>query len=154
MSTLQISRANAQKAFDQADKKGKGLLSDLFGADVFNKKITDRVKSFEDACQVLGMNPSCLFHGGETKDEEAYIKLKTIARALNEGWTPDWTDSNEAKYWPYFDSYKSGVGFSYDACVYWYATTAVGSRLCYKSSELAKYAGTQFLSIYNDFLTL
>lgn len=29
-----------------------------------------------------------------------------------------------------------------------------GSRLCYKSRELAEYAATQFADIYNDFLTI
>lgn len=152
--TLKISRENAMKAFAQANGNNKQMLSNLFGAEVFSQKITDRVKTFEDACQVLGMHPKAPFTGGESKDEAAYIKLKTIARALNEGWTPDWTDSNQAKYWPYFDSYKPGVGFSCYDYVCWSTITYVGSRLCYKSAELAKYAGTQFLSIYNDFLTL
>ena len=57
------------------------------------KDITKRVKTYADACAVLGiepMNETVLAKLGFTKDEIAYRKLKTIAEALNEGWRPDW----------------------------------------------------------------
>lgn len=69
------------------------------------KDITKRVKTYADACAVLGiepMNETVLAKLGFTKDEIAYRKLKTIAEALNEGWRPDWANSNEYKYWPWF----------------------------------------------------
>lgn len=69
------------------------------------KDITKRVKTYADACAVLGiepMNETVLAKLGFTKDEIAYRKLKTIAEALNEGWRPDWANSNENKYWPWF----------------------------------------------------
>lgn len=53
------------------------------------KDITKRVKTYADACAVLGiepMNETVLAKLGFTKDEIAYRKLKTIAEALNEGW--------------------------------------------------------------------
>lgn len=56
------------------------------------KDITKRVKTYADACAVLGiepMNETVLAKLGFTKDEIAYRKLKTIAEALNEGWRPD-----------------------------------------------------------------
>ncbi|WP_166964664.1 hypothetical protein [Yeosuana marina] len=88
-------------------------------------------------------------------DEVAYRKLKLIAQALNEGWTPDWTDSNEYKYYPWFEmGSASGVGFSYDGYDHWYSISCVGSRLCFKSRELAEYAGKQFEDIYKEFLTI
>lgn len=69
------------------------------------KDITKRVKTYADACAVLGiepMNETVLAKLGFTKDEITYRKLKTIAEALNEGWRPDWANSNEYKYWPWF----------------------------------------------------
>ena len=69
------------------------------------KDITKRVKTYADACAVLGiepMNETVLAKLGFTKDEIAYRKLKTIAEALNEGWRPDWANSSEYKYWPWF----------------------------------------------------
>ena len=119
--------------------------------------ITKRVKTYADACAVLGiepMNEAVLAKLGFTKDEIAYRKLKTIAEALNEGWQPDWANSNEYKYWPWFVYNTADAGFSYSGTVNAAsnANAYFGSRLCYKARELAAYAGNQFEDIYNDFL--
>lgn len=123
------------------------------------KDITKRVKTYADACAVLGiepMNEDVLTKLGFTKDEIAYRKLKTIAEALNEGWRPDWANGNEYKYWPWFVYNPATAGFAYASTCYTATTAAtdVGSRLCYKTRELATYAGRQFEGIYNDFLLI
>lgn len=57
MRTLQIKQDSLLVAFRNAGKEGKQVLSDLFGKQVaLYDNITDRVKSFEDACQVLGIS--------------------------------------------------------------------------------------------------
>lgn len=117
------------------------------------EKITDRVKSFEDACSVLGVSVSDILGKNNTKDEIAYKKLKTIIKALNEGWVPDWSNTSEYKWFPYFD-YESGFGFSGSNSYCWDAGTRVSSRLVLKSEELSKYAATQFKDIYNDYLDI
>lgn len=120
--------------------------------------VTERIKSFEDACADQGVNIDEFYENckGLTLDEIAYRKLKIIARALNEKWEPNWDNSNEYKYYPYFDmrSASSGFGFSHSACDRWITATSCGSRLCFKSEKLAKYAGTQFTSIYKELFTL
>ncbi len=122
-------------------------------ADLANKgKVTARIKTFEDACKELGIDVSSIKQGELSKDEYAYIKLKIIAKALNEGWTPDWTNSNEYKHYPWFDLSKGVSGFSYNVSIHWYTSTNAASRLCFKSSELAKFAGTQFVEIYKDYI--
>ena len=121
------------------------------------KDITKRVKTYADACAVLGiepMNETVLAKLGFTKDEIAYRKLKTIAEALNEGWRPDWANSNEYKYWPWFVYNPASAGFSYAYTSYAASNANVGSRLCYKTRELATYAGRQFEGLYNDFLLI
>lgn len=123
-----------------------------------NLPITERVKSFEDACKVLGMSKIELGTSGLNEDEDsivAYAKLVIIARALNEGWKPDWSNSNQYKYIPWFKhNAASGVGLSFIVFGYWATGTAVGSRLCFKNKELAEYAGKQFEGLYNEFLTI
>lgn len=124
------------------------------------EKVTDRIKTFEDACQDQEVDPFTILpyknpKGNHELAANAFIKLRIIAAALNEGWKPDFLNSNESKYWPYFKANKatcSGFGFSNAHFGNWYSRTSVGSRLCFKSSDLAMYAGTQFESIYNDFL--
>ena len=151
MKIIELKKENAVKAFKEADAKGKELLKNLLGNEYFSDKITDRIKSFEDVIDELKIASN--FKPTGSKDEVAYIKLKLIAECLNEGWTPNWDNDSEYKYYPYFDM-RSGVGFSHSYCDYWNTLTNVGSRLCFKSSELAEYAGKQFEAIYKDFLTL
>lgn len=119
-------------------------------------KITDRVKTFEDACEVLGIKGDILTGTlsddleGDAKSIAAYAKLIIIARALNEGWKPNWENSNEYKYYPYF---KMQGGFVLDGVRCICAYTGVGSRLCFKTDELAKYAVKQFGDLYKDYFT-
>lgn len=153
MQTLQIDKKNALKLFPTAPPEFKQMLLDTFGEKFFQQKITDRVKTFDDACDVLGIIPTAVYQEDDTKDEIAYKQLKVIVQALNEGWKPNWADTNQRKWYPYFQ-YKSGFGFSLTYYGRWHAVTVVGSRLCFKSSDLAEYAGKQFESIYNDFLNL
>lgn len=155
MKTIEITKDNAIKAFKEADAKGKALLSTLFGEDTFTKVVNGKIETFEEALEHQGIDKTDFEESckGLEKDEIAYKKVKIIAKALNNGWIPDWDNSNEYKYYPYFDM-RSGVGFSGSDYGYWNARTCVGSRLCFKSSDLATYAGKQFESIYKDFLTL
>ena len=110
--------------------------------------IVDRIKTFEDACCVLGSRP--VFCSADERDEMAYKKLKHIAKALNEGWVPDWNDKTQPKYYPWFTMSPFGFGDTYYGD--WDTGSSIGSRLCYKNAELAKYAGKQFEELYKDLL--
>jgi hypothetical protein len=156
MDTIQISKKDALQAFRSADKKGKELLKSLFGD--IEENIKDKVRSFEDACAVLGITTNDAFpdaHIDYLKKDiasiNAYCQLIVITRALNEGWEPDWSNDDEYKYYPWF---SMDGGFSLRSVFYDCASSSVGSRLCFRSEELAKYAATQFLSIYKDFFTI
>jgi hypothetical protein len=119
------------------------------------------IKTYEDACTVLKLNPVTQLPISNPKTSEdkainAVKKLFIVAKALNEGWVPDWDNSNERKWWPWFCMDSAGSGFRFDVayfeCTYTY--TIVGSRLCFKNKELAQYAGTQFIEIYKEFMVL
>lgn len=160
MRTLQIKQDSLLAAFRNAGKEGKQVLSDLFGKQVaLYDNITDRVKSFEDACQVLGISTNVPeVKGLPRKHQKAIIanyKLIVIAEALNEGWKPNWQDSDEYKYYPWFDmSNPAGVGYSYTYAAASNTTANIGSRLCLKNRELAIYFGQTFTDLFNDSLLL
>lgn len=160
MRTLQIKQDSLLVAFRNAGKEGKQVLSDLFGKQVaLYDNITDRVKSFEDACQVLGISTNVPeVKGLPRKHQKAIIanyKLIVIAEALNEGWKPNWQDSDEYKYYPWFDmSNPAGVGFSSTDVTASYTYANFGSRLCLKNRELAIYFGQTFTDLFNDSLLL
>ena len=114
-----------------------------------------KIKTFEAACKALGLDPKTAipdFSCYPVEDHAAMIahcKLIIIARALNGGWKPDWSDSSQYKYFPYFNM-NSGLSYGCgcnDRC------SSVGSRLCFQNSELAKYAGTQFADLYKAYFT-
>lgn len=123
-----------------------------------------KIKTFEDACTALGIDASKLPDVSMLPSEHqdaitAHYKLVIIAQALNEGWKPNWNDSNEYKYYPWFNvkaskNNPSGSGFSYDDYGRWNTGTLVGSRLCFKSSELAEYAGKTFKKLYEQYFLL
>lgn len=160
MRTLQIKQDSLLAAFRNAGKEGKQVLSDLFGKQVaLYDNITDRVKSFEDACQVLGISTNVPeVKGLPRKHQKAIIanyKLIVIAEALNEGWKPNWQDSDEYKYYPWFDmSNPAGVGCSNTSITASYTSANFGSRLCLKNRELAIYFGQTFTDLFNDSLLL
>lgn len=162
MKTLKLTEEKALSLYATASAEFKTLLEENFGKEFFNQKITDRVKTFEDACEVIGfLYPNDVIpypypapNSDSQKAINAFAKLQLICRALNEGWKPDWKNPNQYKYYPWFEANSAGFGFSFTYYVRWNTNTNVGARLCFKTSELAEYAGKQFIDIYNDFLTL
>lgn len=146
-----------RKIYSEVDVPVKKLMELYHGKETFSQKITDRVKTFKDALELVELSENekmlLAYNGKETQmiSTQAHIKLSIIAKVLNEGWAPDWTNGNEAKYYPCL-KYTSGVGFSCHAYDNGRTSTSLGSRLCFKSKELAEYAAKQFQDIYNDFL--
>jgi len=142
------------------------------------EKITDKIKSFEDACKHLRLNPNDLpvvdmLPEKDRKSIIAFYKLTIIIRALNEGWEPDWSNWDECKYYNWFYVEKGwdeckyynwfyvekgedqrSSGFRYHDTYYSFTRTSTGSRLCFKNRELAEYAAEQFKKLYREYLLI
>jgi hypothetical protein len=110
----------AKAAYTKGSARVKTALENIFGKAAFVPKITDRVKTFDDACKVIGLKPDDYgtLHTPKQitqyqKHLYAHLKLMIIAEALNEGWKPNWDDSSEWKYYPYFDMRSKGAGFGF-----------------------------------------
>ncbi|XKX06291.1 hypothetical protein R8G61_02935 [Tenacibaculum maritimum] len=154
METLQIKKDDAIKAHGKAKKSGKELLENLFGKKTFLKEVTERIKTIEDVLEDNNITQSdidLMFANTPEHLKYQYI-AELLCKSLNEGWTPDWEDGNYNKYFPWFK--MSSSGFRYDDYDGWNADSAVGSRLCFKSSKLAKYAGEQFTDVYRKFMII
>ena len=157
---------NVEEAQDTVKKltedEGNGSIFDYFYKEEDYEEITDRVKTYEDACKVLGVEPINEQNAkaqGFRSDEIARRKLETIAAALNEGWKPDWNNTDQYKYYPYFYIQENTKGKGYAGLSYAsaYAAAAIasasfGSRLCFYASRLARYAGNQFTDLYEQIL--
>lgn len=185
---MEIKNENIIAAYNAADESGKALLRAMFPDMEWNttkkdnRPITERVKTFEDACDELGICAGELeqmwAEGGITEpDEIAYQKLRLITTALNEGWTPKFTE-DEWRWYPWFtlwteeelagkdEEWKrdrclqstgeyqtdySGFACADSDCAPSSAAAYVGSRLCFRDSDLATYAGKQFIKLWMDF---
>jgi hypothetical protein len=117
----------------------------------------ENIKTFEDACKVLNLDPEKILPDVSFVPQQhqaaitAATKLFIIANALNGGWKPDWNNLDQHKWFPWFDMEK---GFRLCSVGYYYGLSSVGSRLCFRSKEIAKYAANQFLDLYKEFFTL
>lgn len=118
---------NVEEAQDTVKKltedEGNGSIFDYFYKEEDYEEITDRVKTYEDACKVLGVEPINEQNAkaqGFRSDEIARRKLETIAAALNEGWKPDWNNTDQYKYYPYFyiQENTKGKGSAGLSCAY------------------------------------
>lgn len=169
-----------QAIYAQLNSEQQTLLVNIFGEDTFKPKdIRDRVKTFEDACTVLGIDPDewKKKHLMFDKDVLAYLKLRVITQALNEGWYPKFTE-DERRYYPWFyiltqeeydnlsaEEKRRCVGRANNSAgavgglVYAdannassYSHASYGARLAFSNYDLAVYAGKQFIDIWADFV--
>lgn len=111
---MEINIENAKAAFNTADENVKQVLLALLpelkeetAQKADNRPITERVKTFEDACRVLGDNHQFVSEWSVVSeitnispDLRAFFKLRIICAALNEGWEPRFTD-DEWRYYPW-----------------------------------------------------
>jgi hypothetical protein len=114
------------------------------------------IKSFEDACVKVGADPLKLPDVSGILEEMAKpiiaaYKLLIIYKAINNGWKPNWGNSNEYKYYPWLSVLSSGFGFSNSDSHYVSTGTDVGSRLCTDSSEKAMYIAETFGQEYKEY---
>lgn len=119
------------------------------------KDITERIKDFADVLSYHNISNDEFekYCQNLSDDEIAYKQIKLIVAALNEGWVPDWQDSDQYKYYPWFDMDDSSSSgrFSFLCSVSQDSSSGVGSRLCFKSRELCEFAATTFLAFYKRF---
>lgn len=157
-----------------------------------NRPVSERIKTFEDACNELGEDHPMvsLYDALVTrandeqslaewmgKDVVAFLKLRIITEALNEGWHPKFTE-DEYRYYPWFYIYTkeeydnfseeekrrcvgraSNYAYAGGGLVYAsayvassYSYTSSGARLAFSNRDLAEYAGRQFIDIWADFV--
>lgn len=188
---IEIKKQNIINAYRNGNDEQKAFLVNLFGNDIAEeakpKNIMERVRTFEDACRTLGEEHPMVLAYQNTKihitdyfgtdDVIAYLKLRIICAALNEGWEPKFT-TDEYCWFPWFELFtqqelddmseeqrsrvvarslsnayaNGGVAYAYANFAASDAYTSFGSRLAFKSKELAEYCGKQFIDIWADFV--
>ena len=158
---MKLDLATAKKLYNDKTTQDwfKKQLETEFSKQLLKEFNYKNIKSFEDACEVLGYDAKNLPDVSHlaiefAKPIIAYYKLVVIIKAINNGWTPDWANSNQYKYYTWFYVLSSGSGFSDTGYCYTYSCTVVGSRLCVDSKDKALYIAEQFKDLYEDYLLL
>lgn len=189
----QPSLEQVQEAFRNAGSNPEiqTLLRTLYGdaVEVDNRPVTERIKSFEDALDELevraanGDNTAKMlyddWHNVTTDSDDliAFLKLRIVCAALNEGWEPKHTE-DEVRYYPWhwlytqdelngmreeekinrcmlptgeYQTEYAGFGCAYSDHAPSFAAAILGSRLCLRSEQLAVYCGKQFIKLWADF---
>lgn len=188
--TIQIEVPSGKKA-EWQEVDGKTVLVMVDEKD--NRPVTERIKTFEDACNELGEDnlmvrvyQTLIARDGKTeqslaewmgKDVVAFLKLRIITEALNEGWHPKFTE-DEYRYYPWFYIYtkeeydnfseeekrrcvgrayvnaiaNGGLVYSNANSTSSYSVALYGVRLAFSTKELAEYAGKQFIDIWTNFV--
>ena len=194
---METTKENIIKAYNVAKETGadstckvlEALYPDIDFTPKDNRPVTERIKTFNDACDELGedhlyvqmfrdiYNKSEKAGANVNNDVVAYLKLRIITAALNEGWEPQFTQDEE-RWYPWFflytdeelaeksDEWKcdrhlttmqyhrgewAGLASAYSVNAPSISYAAVGSRLCFKSDTLAEYAGKTFIDLWMDF---
>ena len=114
--TIQIEVPSGKKT-EWQEVDGKTVLVMVDEKD--NRPVTERIKTFEDACNELGEDHPVVSvydalvsraNGEQSlaewmgKDVVVFLKLRIITEALNEGWHPKFTE-DEYRYYPWFYIY-------------------------------------------------
>lgn len=172
-----------------SSNKGRQAIKEALGDKLSEAlPITERVKTYEDAVRELGENhpyvefansASWRYEGNEGADIVAYLKMRVITAALNEGWEPKFTEG-EYRYYPYYTLYTkeevdkmtdkekeelglvlwggnadygsvAGLACAHSRRAFPRSSSYSGARLAFKSSDLAIYAGKQFIDIFANF---
>lgn len=180
----------ADKKAEWQEVGGKTVL--VMVDEMDNRPVTERIKTFDDACNELGADHPMVSvydalvtraNGEQSlaewmgKDVVAFLKLRIITEALNEGWHPKFTE-DEYRYYPWFYIYTkeeydnfseeekrrcvgraSGGASASGGLVCSVANSASSSsnagggvRLAFSNRDLAEYAGRQFIDIWADFV--
>lgn len=175
---LELDKDQLASLYMQGNAAVRKSLREMLG-ERLNEEIpvTSRVRTFNDAIEELGEAHEAVKAyrdiewklGKEHKDLLAYLKLRIITEALNEGWKPQFT-GGERRWYAWYELLtkeemdamsdkekeerrvvgRAGVSaYAYGGFVC--AGAGSGSRLAFKSEELAEYAGKQFAEIYADY---
>ena len=159
MATLTIETENAVAAYKEAPPSFRKSLIKLFGEKNLFSNSMQRVNEYEDACEVLDIDPidSLPFANPVNRRQEA-ANARFMVDVITEGivgdWVADYNNHNQRKWYPRFiyDSSSSSFRFGFATYDCTYAAAGSCARLSFETEEQAIYVGTKFIDLFNKFL--
>lgn len=185
MEAIQFNKETLAAVYGNCNAVGRKAIKEQLGERLSEiLPVTDRVKTFNDAVEELGEEHEAVkayravewYLRNQMSDIKAYLQLRIITAALNEGWEPQFV-RGEYRWYGWYDliskedyealsdeekgrcvgrsdsdAYASGgLVYSSASLASSYSYAHYSSRLAFKSEKLAEYAAKQFIEIYADF---
>lgn len=185
MEAIQFNKETLAAVYGNCNAVGRKAIKEQLGERLSEiLPVTDRVKTFNDAVEELGEEHEAVkayravewYLRNQMSDIKAYLQLRIITAALNEGWEPQFV-RGEYRWYGWYDliskedyealsdeekgrcvgrsggnaSANGGLVYSSADNASSYSGSDVSSRLAFKSEKLAEYAAKQFIEIYADF---
>lgn len=184
MEAIQFNKETLVAVYGNCNAVGRKAIKEQLGERLSEiLPVTDRVKTFNDAVEELGEEHEAVkayravewYLRNQMSDIKAYLQLRIITAALNEGWEPQFVEG-ERRWYGWYDliskedyealsdeeksrcvgrsgndaSAHGGLVFSSAHYASSSSSSGHGSRLAFKSEKLAEYAAKQFIEIYAD----
>lgn len=184
MEAIQFNKETLVAVYGNCNAVGRKAIKEQLGERLSEiLPVTDRVKTFNDAVEELGEEHEAVkayravewYLRNQMSDIKAYLQLRIITAALNEGWEPQFVEG-ERRWYGWYDliskedyealsdeeksrwvgrSYSNayaygGLVFSSAHYASSVSSASVSSRLAFKSEKLAEYAAKQFSEFYAD----
>lgn len=77
----------------------------------------------------------------------AQAQIQQIEKLFNGAWIKDWSNSNQRKYYPYYEFSNKGFSFGYS-----YFDYSICQVAWFKDEETSDFVGKTFISIYKKVL--
>lgn len=184
MEAIQFNKETLVAVYGNCNAVGRKAIKEQLGERLSEiLPVTDRVKTFNDAVEELGEEHEAVkayravewYLRNQMSDIKAYLHLRIITAALNEGWEPQFVEG-ERRWYGWYDliskedyealsdeekgrcvgrssvnaSANGGLVYSYASYASSFSSAFSSSRLTFKSEKLAEYAAKQFIEIYAD----
>lgn len=184
MEAIQFNKETLVAVYGNCNAVGRKAIKEQLGERLSEiLPVTDRVKTFNDAVEELGEEHEAVkayravewYLRNQMSDIKAYLQLRIITAALNEGWEPQFVEG-ERRWYGWYDliskedyealsdeeksrcvgrssgDASAGGGLVCSSAVGASSSSGAGnsSRLAFKSEKLAEYAAKQFIEIYAD----
>lgn len=145
---IELSVEKARELYKTATTEFKKLLEENFTKEELSNKITDRIKSWEEVEKLGNFRyPYCQYITEAERKTVSFAKLKEVIAVLNEGWQPNWGNSNERKYAIYIDHSDGGW---VAGCGDWGYRHFSPSGLYLKNEELCKHLIKYFSDLLKE----
>lgn len=167
-----------RNAYEIGDSNLMKALESLYGNEIFREDTINRIKTFRDAYNMLGLRHplvmsyiECSSPHQEHWDDislRAFLQLRVITAALNDNWTPQFSDSevrHSPKFWLLTQDDANSLNGEYKHTIlavvckdYVCFCPALSERFAtistnffFKTKELADYCANQFIELWADF---